>query len=414
MASPKDPFQVLSSDNRGPIITLVSVSLLIVAIIFVLAKFGTAIYFKQRRSAVNTPIWIALVLAIAQVVVLQKAVDHGLGRHAEELEPSEGDVQAWSKFAFAAQILLILVLALSKLSTVLLVWKLIPSGSLRRSCVVIAGVVVAWTVFAVLGFAFQCALPQPWVYLPERCAGEGAIFYPIAVVNVLTELVLVVQPFIMMRNVQMAWRKRVKILCSFSTRICVVGLAIAHLALLPSFVHSSDVSWDIVNWQILGQTMMLTTVIIACVPTLYHIFAGLHSGLTTTQIPDGIGVELSHSKAKGSGYINQSSSDRRSQAQSHSQSQSQSQSQSRGRSRQNGRSLFDPRGSDTTITTEVSTFQNRNRNTGDRESSSSEGAESTRHLTQDTAGKGGVLRTVDITVEIEVEEGHNRDHRDRL
>lgn len=32
--------------------------------------------------------------------------------------------------------------------------------------------------------------------------------------------------------------------------------------------------------------------IIACAPTLYDIFAGLHSGLATTQIPEGIGLEL--------------------------------------------------------------------------------------------------------------------------
>ncbi|KAL4883382.1 hypothetical protein BJY04DRAFT_25242 [Aspergillus karnatakaensis] len=158
-----------------------------------------------------------------------------------------------------------------------------------------------------------------------------------------------------------------------------------------------------VYWQILGQSMMLTTVIIACVPTLYHIFAGLHSGLTTTQIPDRIGVELSGSKMKGSGYINQSSVSEGSRGGGRSQSGSQL---GRGRSRKGGRSPFDPRGLDTGVVTEVSTRERRVE--GDRESSSSEGAESTRHLTQD-GGKGGVLRTVDITVEIE-EHGHGHDH----
>lgn len=105
MANPpaKGPFQVISGDNRGPLITLVSVSFLIVAIIFVFAKVGSAIYFKQRRTALNTPVWIALVgclitkedrlltywvkiIAIIQVVVLQKAVDNGLGRHHVRLD----------------------------------------------------------------------------------------------------------------------------------------------------------------------------------------------------------------------------------------------------------------------------------------------------------------------------------------
>jgi hypothetical protein len=173
MTDQKNAFQALSSDNRGSIITLTSVSLLIVAIIFVLAKLSSVIYFKQRRTTVNTPIWVALVLAIVQVVILQKAVDHGLGKHQDRL--SEGDIQAWSKFAFAAHILLIIILSLSKMSTILLIWKLTPSKSLRQSCAATAGIVVGWSIFAILSIAFQCELPHLWLYSPERCAGKVRI-----------------------------------------------------------------------------------------------------------------------------------------------------------------------------------------------------------------------------------------------
>ena len=173
MAEQHDAFQALTRDNRGTIITLTSVSLLIVAIIFVLAKFGSAIYFKQRRTAVNIPIWAALVLSIVQVVLLQKAVDHGLGKHQDRL--SDGDIQAWSKLAYAAHILLILVLSLSKMSTLLLVWKLTPDKILRRICVIAAGIVVGWLIFAVFGIAFHCSLPDPWLYSPERCTGKVSI-----------------------------------------------------------------------------------------------------------------------------------------------------------------------------------------------------------------------------------------------
>ncbi|KAJ5320286.1 hypothetical protein N7508_000569 [Penicillium antarcticum] len=82
--------------------------------------------------------------------------------------------------------------------------------------------------------------------------------------------------------------------------------------------------------------MILTAIIIACVPTLYHIFAGLHSSLTTTQIADGIGLELPQTKA--SGCINQSSS-----------GASQSRSRSRKHSRKNGRSMFEGWGGETGV-----------------------------------------------------------------
>ncbi|KAL4993813.1 hypothetical protein BDV10DRAFT_178165 [Aspergillus recurvatus] len=402
------PFQKLSRDNHGPIITLVSVCLLIVAVIFVLAKLGSAVYFKQRRTAVNTPIWAALTLSIVQVVVLQKAVDNGLGRHEAQLSKSQ--IQRLSKFSFAAQLLLVIVLSLSKLSTILLIWKLTPSRSLRQFCTITAAVIAGWTIFALFSISFQCRLPEAWLYTPGRCAGEGALFYPVAVFNVLTEIILVILPFIMMQNVQMASQKRVKILSSFSSRLCVVGLAIAHLALLPSFVHSDDIPWDTTIWHVIGQAMMLTSVTIACVPTLYHIFAGLHSGLITTQIQLPDGVELSrtgtgkYARSKTSAYINQTST-----GGSGSRSRGRSRERDRGRGNRGPRrdsSLFDPRTADAAVVTEISTTNTGNETQGGgtmmRSSSSSEGTESTRRLTQEVIGKQqGVMRTVDITVEIE-------------
>ncbi|CBF78153.1 hypothetical protein AN8727.2 [Aspergillus nidulans FGSC A4] len=385
------PFQRLSPDNHGPIITLISVCLLIVAVIFVLAKSGSAIYFKQRRTAGSTPIWAAL------VVVLQKAVDNGLGKHEAGL--SESQIQRLSKYSYAAQLLLIIVLSLSKLSTALLVWKLTPSRSLRQYCTTAAVVIAGWTIFALFSISFQCQMPETWRYTPERCAGEGALLYPIAVFNIVTEIILVILPFVMMQNVQMASQKKVKILSSFSSRLCVVGLAIAHLALLPSFVHSDDIP--------------------SCVPTLYHIFAGLHSGLITTQIQLPDGVELSRTgtgkfaRSKTSAYISQTSS----AGGSGSRSRGRSKERGSGRSSRGLRrdsSLFDPRAANAAVVTEISATnvgnETQSGGTMIRRSSSSEGTESTRRLTQEVMGKQqGVMRTVDITVEVEhqCEKGHD-------
>lgn len=71
--------------------------------------------------------------------------------------------------------------------------------------------------------------------------------------------------------------------------------------------------------------------------------------------------------------------------------------------------MFDGRDTDVLVTTEVTTGGDLRHGEGDRQSSSSEGAESTRHLTHDMEGKGGVLRTVDVTVSVE-----KQHHRDRL
>ncbi|RAK84832.1 integral membrane protein [Aspergillus costaricaensis CBS 115574] len=295
MAETEAPFETLSDDNHGPLITLVSVALLIVAIIFVAAKLCSVLYFKQRRSAVHTPVWLALTLLVVEVIVIQKGVDSGIGRHIDSL--SDTAIQTASKYLYAAQLLHVIVLSLSEISTTLLVWKLTPHRGIRQTCRITVIFVAAWTVFAIFGIAFQCEMPDPWLYSSSHCAGKGSILYPISIIHIITELVIVVIPFFMMRNVQLTLTTRVKILAAFSARIIVLALAIAHLALLPSYLLSTDITWTIVNPTICQQAMTCSTVAIVCLPTLYHIFAGLHSGLITTRLPDE--VELKHTHPYG-------------------------------------------------------------------------------------------------------------------
>ncbi|PLB48980.1 integral membrane protein [Aspergillus steynii IBT 23096] len=382
MSIPAAPFLVLSDDNHGPLVTLVSVAFLIATIIFVAAKFVSAIYFKQRQTIVNTPIWIGLVLAIIQVVLMQKAVDHGLGRHFNTLKTTK--LHKASKFVYAAQLIQITILSLSKVSTTLLVWRLTPNNQLRRACAITIGLTTAWTLFALFGIAFQCQMPHPWLYSPERCAGQGVLVYPISVFHILLEIIIIVLPFFMMRDVQMAWQKSFKILCSFSARLIIVCLAISQLVLLPPFLRSSDPTWDIITPAICGQVMMCATITIACLPTLYHIFAGLHSGLITTRLPDE--VELTHPKK--SAYINQSTI---------------SGSRAReGPTESKHRSFLDTRSfrnSVSAVITDISISGRQSQNGRDTMWRSS--SESARHLAEEPPRPDGVLKTVDITVQVE-------------
>jgi hypothetical protein len=134
----------------------------------------------------------------------------------------------------------------------------------------------------------------------------------------------------------------------------------------------------------INQAMMSTTVAIACMPTLYHIFAGLHSGLITTRLPDE--VELSHPKS--SGYINQSTI-----------MGSKTGEVVREKKRNSfyaDISRFGNVGS--SVVTDITT--SRHKTAISRRSSGSESTGSRRHLTQETT-QDGVLKTVNIKVEVE-------------
>lgn len=136
----------------------------------------------------------------------------------------------------------------------------------------------------------------------------------------------------------------------------------------------------------ISQAMMCTTVAIACMPTLYHIFAGLHSGLITTRLPDE--VELSHPKS--SGYINQSTA-------------MGSKAGEVVREKKRGSFYVDMArfgNVGSSVVTDITTA--RPKGVMSRRSSGSESTGSRRHLTHEVT-QDGVLKTVNIKVEVEQE-----------
>ncbi|KAF7180426.1 hypothetical protein CNMCM7691_009594 [Aspergillus felis] len=286
------PFASITDIDHGAYLLLVNVSLLIVLAFFIAAKIGSSIYLKRRRTATSSPIYVGTVVAIIQTIILQHAVKYGLGRKQDSL-PADS-FEKYSKYNYTAQLLQIFPVALSKLSTTLLVHILTPRSGLQNACLATIGAIGVWTVFALCAIAFQCPLPDPWLYRPDRCMAKGALMYPIAVMNSLTDVAVLALPFFMMHKVQMTQGKRVKILA--------ILLTTGQLATLPQSLTSSDTTWSIVVPSTFAQANMYTNLIVACLPTLYHIFAGLHSGLITTRLPDN--VELS-TRRKGSSYSKQ-------------------------------------------------------------------------------------------------------------
>ncbi|KAF7131023.1 hypothetical protein CNMCM5793_003958 [Aspergillus hiratsukae] len=361
-------FVLITDSDHGAYLLLVNVSLLIVLVFFIAAKIGSSIYLKRRRTTTSAPIYVGTIIAIFQTIILQYAIKYGMGRKQDSLTAES--FEKYSKYNYAAQLLQIIPVALSKLSTTLLVHILTPRGSVQKACLATMGAIGLWTLFALCAITFQCPLPDPWLYRPHRCTAEGALMFPIAVINILTDVAVITLPFFMMHKVQMSQGKRIKILA--------VILTIGQLATLPQFLTSSDTTWSIVVPSIFAQANMYTNLIVACLPTLYHIFAGLHSGLITTRLPDN--VELSR-RRKGSSYGKQTplSAEKR-------------------------RSIYTGFGfgnGDSVVTTNVRTENSRHAGLSRIASGDSAGTSaSTKHLTVESR-RDGVLKTVDIHVYVE-------------
>ncbi|KAK9550490.1 hypothetical protein V6Z88_007467 [Aspergillus fumigatus] len=186
-------------------------------------------------------------------------------------------------------------------------------------------------------------------------------------------------PFFMMHKVQMSQGKRVKILCAFCTRALLVTRHCTSYSTLMETQHRLTHNWatsdtttilNIIRYYIAN---MYTNLIVACLPTLYHIFAGLHSGLITTRLPDN--VELS-TRRKGSTYGKQTPLS----------------TEKRG-------SIYTGNG-DSVVTTNVRTDSREGRLSRILSDDSGGTSASTKQLTMESR-RDGVLKTVDIHVHVE-------------
>jgi hypothetical protein len=70
---------------------------------------------------------------------------------------------------YAANILYVLAVGVSKLSAIAFVSRLACTPGNRNAVVLLAGLVMCWTIAITAGIIFECELPRPWEVLTGDC-----------------------------------------------------------------------------------------------------------------------------------------------------------------------------------------------------------------------------------------------------
>ena len=115
-------------------------------------------------------------------------------------------------------------MACAKVSVVQLIMRLSQRRSkIHTACRIMNGAITLWTLFSIFSLAFQCEMPKPWVYAPQRCVGSGAVWYPIVLINLLTDAVLSFLFAPVLWKLIMSREQRLTIASLFAIRISYVS-----------------------------------------------------------------------------------------------------------------------------------------------------------------------------------------------
>jgi hypothetical protein len=170
-----------------------------------------------------------------QTTCVTLACNSGLGRHRSTLNDSSYDTYSKAglhvissftsvnltvpKYFYSSEILLIASLAFAKASVTLLIAVINLQRNVSLACYVLLGVVALWAVTGIFALAFQCDLPRPWDSDPGRCINQQALLVFIGIMNILTDVAIILLSFFLMRNVQVSTFKLWQVVGLFATRI---------------------------------------------------------------------------------------------------------------------------------------------------------------------------------------------------
>ncbi|OJJ50177.1 hypothetical protein ASPZODRAFT_128795 [Penicilliopsis zonata CBS 506.65] len=277
MAGTLPPIFPITADDHGGYVAVSVYTLLCLTLVLVVARLFTRWYIARVIHADDILLGVAMGLAIFQSAFVQLAIDHGLGKRISTV--STGEYDAFQKYIYATQILLIATVTCSKLSLSLLFRTLTAEGSLKYTGHAVIAVIILWAVSSIFALAFRCSLPHPWIYSQTRCIDQGALVTAIGVVNILTDILLVLIPCIVLHQVQITRSKRLRIMAMLATRflVCIAtGLEI-HYALIA--LHDSDRTWASIASVIWDQAMMNLSIITTAVPSLGRLVVELKPSL---------------------------------------------------------------------------------------------------------------------------------------
>lgn len=73
------------------------------------------------------------------------------------------------QFFYAASILFVLTLSLSRAAITLLLKNVEPQAPVLVGCNILLALIAIHTIGVTLSLGFQCTSPSPWVYFPGQC-----------------------------------------------------------------------------------------------------------------------------------------------------------------------------------------------------------------------------------------------------
>ncbi|KAJ5802476.1 uncharacterized protein N7503_004926 [Penicillium pulvis] len=285
MAGTLPPLFEISDEDHGGYAAVTVYTLLALTIVVVLTRLFSRWYIGRVIHSDDILLAAATLSGTLQSIIVQLAISNGLGRKRSTIDNHH--FRLFLKYEYVAQILLVMTIALSKISSGLLFKSTLTSKGYTWANMSLIGAISAWAIGSILALALRCSLPTPWEWnLTEKCINQPALFQAIAALNIITDVALVVLPCVLLRNVQLSRWKRFRIMALIASKLVVCAATGVEIHYIFNLFKSPDLLWASTNSTVWDQVMMNLSLVTTALPSLGRLVVELQPDVYAFAIHD--------------------------------------------------------------------------------------------------------------------------------
>lgn len=279
---------IVSAFNRTPIVQIVTWFCLVVSVLAFLSHAGVKVYISRSLTVETGFVFFALLFGSAQSIAVSLQATNGFGKPSNSLD--SGQLQAVLKGGYAAMILFFFSIAFSKLAIVAFIHGLTPRKLDRRFNYAAGAFSILWLVVAAFIAAFQCRPPHPWDRVSGKCINYLDWWATITVLNIVSEVALVVLEMSIIAPLQMARQRKVSLIVLLNCRLLVsIAAAIQLYFFRQDTTGPLKDDYALGYWRstICNQVVQCVAIVTTSLPYTKIFMESFESGLIGAERPGG-------------------------------------------------------------------------------------------------------------------------------
>ncbi|RMJ20117.1 hypothetical protein CDV36_000183 [Fusarium kuroshium] len=255
-------------DNQGWKLYITSLVMIITAGLFVIARCSTR-FFMHKLGSDDAAIVVSLLSSVIVSAAMQLAIQNGYGMHKADLTKPELGMAL--KMFFIAQTPYKVTVCLNKVAAILLYLRLFPTKTFRMASFVVMGIIVSWSIGGVCATIWQCIpIEGAWnKAIDAKCIDSNKFWIAYAVMNILTDIMVLTLPIGPIMRLQMNMRERL-MLCGVFLLGGFVTIAsiLRTTSVQNSLKNKEDITYNFIErgmWTLIEANL---GIISACLPVL--------------------------------------------------------------------------------------------------------------------------------------------------